>query len=44
MRSKVPGGPAEGDKLVFAGKVERGFTDDASKDLRKRLLPLRTTC
>lgn len=45
MEGKFDGlylGRPEGDKLVFAGKVERGFSEDASKELRKRLLPLRS--
>jgi bifunctional non-homologous end joining protein LigD len=32
----------DGDELLYAGKVERGFTDALEKDLKKRLEPFKT--
>jgi bifunctional non-homologous end joining protein LigD len=32
----------EGKKLTYAGKIETGFSEDAKKEVRGRLLPLRT--
>jgi bifunctional non-homologous end joining protein LigD len=32
----------EGTELTYAGRVESGFSEDAKKELRRRLLPLRT--
>ena len=32
----------DGDKLLYAGKVERGFTDVLEKELKKRLEPFKT--
>jgi bifunctional non-homologous end joining protein LigD len=33
-------GRREGDELVYAGKVDRGFDKVSAADLRKRLEPL----
>jgi bifunctional non-homologous end joining protein LigD len=32
----------DGDELIYAGKVERGFTDELAKDLTARLEPFKT--
>ena len=32
----------DGDELLYAGKVERGFTEASANDLKKRLAPFKT--
>jgi bifunctional non-homologous end joining protein LigD len=33
-------GHQDGDELIYAGKVDHGFSSDTVKDARKRLTPL----